>query len=367
MVLQGKGMYVWKIASCEAGDVNKISATARASGYTHVLIKIANGTAPYNVEYNTGIDHAARLSSALHNEGIQAWGWHYVYGTNPTGEASKAIQRIQETGVDGYVIDAESEYKQPGRRDAAKRFMSHLRSSLATFPIALSSFRYPSYHPELPWREFLEKVDYNMPQVYWMQAHNPGQQLIQSVRQFQAMVPFRPILPTGAAFGEHGWKPTAGEVLKFLETAKELKLSAANFWEWSHARDNTKLPDIWNTISDFRWEGPPKDIADLFIDALNAHDADKVAAFYTPTAVHISANRTIQGTAAISSWYKNLFSQMLPNATFNLTSLTGNGSHRHFQWTAAAPGGTIPNGSDTIGILNGKIGYHYSFFTVSKP
>lgn len=366
MVLKGKGMFVWKIANCEAGDVDRIAAIARGSGFTHVLVKIANEAAPYNIDPNTGVDLAASLTTALHRVGIQSWGWHYVYGSNPTGEANKAIQRIMETGVDGYVIDAESEYKQAGRREAAKRFMGLLRLSLPDFPMALSSYRYPSYHPELPWREFLDKVDYNMPQVYWMKAHNPEQQLKQSVRQFQMMVPFRPIIPTGAAFGEHGWKPTTGEVQLFLETAKELNLSAANFWEWSHARNNVKLPNMWETITSFRWDGPPKDIVDQFIDTLNTRSAEKVAAFYTPTAVHISANRTIQGTAAICDWYRNLFTEVLPGATFKLTSHTGTGTNRHFQWTATAPGGTIPNGSDTIGLLNGKIGYHYSFFTVTK-
>ena len=60
--------------------------------------------------------------------------------------------------------------------------MTRLRASLPTFPFALSSYRYPTLHPALPWEAFLEKCDYNMPQVYWMEAHNPSDQLVRCLR-----------------------------------------------------------------------------------------------------------------------------------------------------------------------------------------
>ena len=365
MTLEGKGFFTWKVPSCEGGDTDAIAALARSANYTHVLIKIANGILAYNIDPNTGTDYAIRLASSLHQQGIQSLGWHYVYGDNPTGEADIAIQRIQQVKVDGYVIDAEVEYKQPGKKQAAKTFMSKLRTSLPSFPIALSSFRYPSYHKELPWVEFLEKCDYNMPQVYWMKAHNAGVQLTESVRQFRAMIPYRPIIPTGAAFRESGWQPTPAEVLDFLQTAKSLNLSAANFWEWSDCR--AVLPDVWNVIRDFSWTGVPvqKDICEKYIDALNTHNPAQIVSLYTPTAVHVTPAQTIQGTAAITAWFNSLFTQSLPSAIFTLTGFSGTGISRHFTWTATSSGGKVSNGNDTFGLINDKIGYHYSFFTIS--
>ncbi len=366
MGLTGKGFFVWKVQACENGNVTEIAALAKAANLTHVLVKIANGTLPYNYDSSSNTDYAGMLVQALHAQGIQAWGWHYVYGSSPQAEASIAIQRIKELGVDGYVIDAESEYKKPGRRAAATQFMAQLRASLPNYPIALCSYRYPSYHPELPWREFLERCDLNMPQVYWMQAHNAGEQLTQSVRQFQAMTPYRPIIPVGAAFREYGWQPKATEVQEFLTTSKSLNLNAGNFWEWSDARSGN-LPNVWETIRDFNWSGQPipQDICQRYIHALNTHDANQVASLYNSNAIHITSAHSIQGIDAICGWYKQFFTQLLPDATFTLTNYTSADTSRHFNWTAASNQGKILNGNDTFGLVNEKITYHYSFYTIT--
>jgi hypothetical protein len=207
-----------------------------------------------------------------------------------------------------------------------------------------------------------------MPQVYWMQAHNAGDQLRRCVREFQAMAPFRPIVPTGAAFKEYGWKPAPGEVKDFLQTAQSLNLTSANFYSWDSSRATVQgLPEIWETIRDYSWGTPttPVDITNLLINALNTRNPDKVVNLYNPTAVHITAARTIQGHAAIRSWYQSMFNQLLPNAVFTLTGFTGSDSSRHFTWTAVSPQGQVQNGNDTLGLANGKIAYHYSFFNIS--
>lgn len=363
MALTGKGFFIWLIRSCEGGDVNAIAALAQQAQLTHVLIKVSHTTYSYNIE--EGIDLVPPLVQALRERQIQVWGWHYVKGDDPLGEANEAIERVQQLGLDGYVIDAEAEYKQEGKATAAKRFMSRLRSALPNLPIALSSYRYPSYHPQLPWREFLEKCDINMPQVYWKHAHNPASQLTRCIREFQAMTPYRPIVPTGAAFSEHGWQPTAEEVQEFLQTAQSFNLNAVNFYSWDSCR--AKLPEVWNLIRDYPWPSGtlPMDITMQYIDALNSHNPDQVISLYNPTAVHITAARTIQGWIALRTWFQSLFTQLLPEATFVLTSYTGSGNSRHFTWTATSSAGQVNNGNDTFGLLNGKIAYHYSFFTIT--
>jgi hypothetical protein len=363
MNLQGKGFFTWRLVVVEGGDPQAIVAQALAANLTHVLIKIANGILSYNIDPTTGLDRAQIVSRALRAQGVQVLGWHYVYGDNPIGEANIAIRRINEVGVDGYVIDAEQEYKRPGMRTSATRFMTHLRNALPTFPFALSTYRYPSYHPELPWREFLTYCDLSMPQVYWMQATNAGQQLIRCVNEYQAMTPYRPIVPTGAAFGEHGWKPTVSEVLEFLETAQSLNLPAVNFWEWSDAR--SRLLPIWDAIAAYPYGPKPQDISEQLIAALNSRDVSKIMQLYTPNAVHITSTRTIQGTNAISAWYNSLINQVLPNATFTLTGYTGSGNSRHFTWRAESTSGRVNNGNDTIGLAGDRIVYHYTFFTTT--
>jgi hypothetical protein len=367
MTLQGKGLFTWKIPNCEHGDPIAIAAAAKIASLTHVLLKIADGTLTYNGNWGIPNDLVTPVAQALRSLGIQVWGWHYVYGNDPLGEANRAIQRIRQFNLDGYVIDAEAEYKQDGKKTAARKFMNHLRSALPDLTIALSSYRYPSLHPQLPWREFLELCDLNMPQVYWMKAHNPGEQLARCVREFQSMTPTRPIVPTGSAFREHGWQPTSAEVLEFLQAAKNLNLNAVNFWEWSETRSGF-LPGVWEMIRDYPWStvSAPKDICEKYITTLNSRNLDQLLGLYTSTAVHITAARTIQGLDTIRSWYQQLLGQILPNAVFTLTGYSGTGNSRHLTWTATSSRGVVYNGNDTFGLLNDRINYHYSFFTVTR-
>lgn len=363
MTLNGKGFFIWKIPNCEEGQTQLIASLAKQSQLTHVLIKIADTNYSYNVV--NGNDLVPGLAAALRARHIEVWGWHYVRGYNPIGEAEKAIERVRELDLDGYVIDAEGEYKEPGKADAAKRFMGRLRFGLPDTRVALCSYRYPSYHPQLPWREFLEKCDLNMPQVYWMFAHNAGEQLGRCVREFQSLTPFRPIHPVGSAYQQSGWQSSSSEVLDFLDTAKSLNLNSASFYSWDSCR--ASLPEVWDTVAGYDWEGQPpeQDVTALYIAALNSHLPDSVVNLYVPAAVHVTGARTVQGQAALRVWYHALFNSLLPNAVFTLTGYTGTGNSRHFTWTAVSSNGSVLDGKDTFGLQNGRIAYHYSFFSIS--
>jgi len=362
MTLFGKGYYIWQIRNCEGGDANTIADLAEQSGYSHILIKIADGASAYNVDLSTGVDLVQPVAQALRSKGISPWGWHFLYGSNPSREADVAIQRLKQLDLDGYVLDAETQYEQPGKDQAAKTFMNNLRNALPSFPFALSSFRFPTFHPGLPWVEFLDKCDYNMPQVYWLKGHNPDQQLTRCVNEFQAIQPFRPIIPTGAAFTEYGWSPTPAEVTEFFQTARKLNLEAANFWEWSNTR--RYLPEVWTTIQNYSWLSEPVlDITQRWLLAMNSHDPNQVASLYNPDAVYVTGEQTIKGIQAIRTWYSNLFFQ-LPNAFFTLKSSSGSANRRHFVWKANSSQGNINEGNDTLGLFSGQIVYHYTFFQI---
>jgi glycerophosphoryl diester phosphodiesterase len=365
-MLKGKGMFIWRIQKCHNGNVNEILQKAVEANYSHVLIKIANGIYSYNYDWDKKIDLVPPLIKALKSKGIQAWGWHYLFGDQPGQEAQKAISRIRELGVDGFVLDAEGHYK--GKFSSAKTFMSQLKSTITDIPIALSSYRYPSYHPQLPWNEFLKKVDLNMPQVYWMHANNPGAQLKKSIAEFKNMKYTPPIFPTGAAYSEFGWMPKVAEIQAFMQKAKDLNLTGVNFWEWGSLHNY--LPGrYYQAICDFDWDSgikPPEDIAELYVEALNHHSKDKVWSLYRDKAVHITSERTIQGKSAIKSWYGSLFTQLLPDAKFTLAGFSGTGNIRHLNWTATSKSGNVQDGKDTLGLIDDKIAYHFSEFTVSK-
>ncbi len=360
MNLKGKGFYLWKIPSCEGGDPQAIAQTAHQAGLTHVLIKIANGIYDYNYDPTTKKDLIEPVANALHAKNIAVWGWHYVFGDLPKDEAKAAIRQVNRLPLDGYVIDAEGEYK--GKYTPCRIFMQELRNTLPDFPIALSSYRYPSYHMELPWTDFLNHCDINIPQVYWEQLHNPGDQLDRSISEFQTLItPVRPIIPTGAAYCAGGWCATQADVIEFLNRCVSRGLNAANFWSWDYCR--TKLPQIWEAIANFEWPtapNPEKSLIDKYIEFLNARNADHILDLYTDDAVHINASRTIQGKLFIKNYYQDYFTTIPSNSIFTLLSDSGNNETRHISWELRNGGSKTATATETFGISSNKIIYHYS-------
>ena len=369
MALEGKGFYIWKIKDCEGGKPARIASVAKAADLSHVLIKVADGAYTYNYDWDQQKDLVPPVANALRSMGIQVWGWQYVYGDYPSNEASIAVQRVNGLHLDGFVVDVEHQYKDAGKKKAAKTYMRELRNGIGNHvPVALSSYRFPSLHP-IPWNEFLERCDINMPQVYWMGAHNPGSQLSRTLQEFENLAHQRPIIPTGAAFTEHGWKPTVKDVEEFLIAARSHNLSAANFWEWWNCRVVLEPQHkIWDAIAHYDWSGgggPPQDITVRLIDAFNSRDPNTVANLYTERAVHVTSQRTIIGREKIRNWYHTFFNQHLPNGVFLLSGHSGTGNSRHMTWTAKSTAGKVDDGNDTLGLIDDKITYHYAHYTVS--
>ena len=367
MPLKGKGYFLWQIPKCDGGDAARIAARAKAAGLTHVLIKIADGsTWAYNYDPARKIDYVPPVAAALRSAGIQVWGWHYVRGDDPVGEARLGVQRTRALGLDGYVIDAEKEYKTVGKKVAAQRFMQELRAGLPNLPIGLSTYRYPQLHYQLPFAQFLERCDFAMPQVYFEFSHNPEEQLERSVAQYQALRPARPIFVTGPTYNHNAWRPSADEVTRFLAKTRELKIEAANFWAYDFATRTTMI-DLWDSVAAFDWPGADQvaDMPERLIGRLNQKDPSLVAGLYLENAAHVTGERTIVGQESVRSWYESLLGNILPNGSFAVTGKSGSGRTRQFTWTARSDRGSVSDGSDTLGLSGGRILYHYTSFTVS--
>ena len=373
-ILQGKGMYLWRIKNAEGGNPHQIAQTARDAGLTHVLIKVADGRGSYNTytvrngrEYFNapdGTDHVPALVAALRARGISPWGWQYIYGHYPSIEARKAIQRVKQFNLDGFVVNAEIEFEQGGMATPAKAYMRELRTGLPNTPIALSSYRYPNVHRAFPWETFLEYCDLNMPQVYWVRANNPAAQLLKSLHEFQSLKVWRPVFPTGAAYGEHGWRATPEQVTSFLHGVQNNGLAGCNFWEWSFARQKESV--LWDRVKAFPWEAGPgkEDIAIRYLDALNSNDPVRVTALYSQAGVHVTGQRSVQGPEGILEWYNTLFKETMPNAHFTITGHSQTENIKTLTWAAESSTGRVLDGKDSFGVKDDQIAYHYTFFTI---
>ncbi len=360
-VLQGKGFYIWQIKQCEGGNIDAIAELAQEAGLTHVIIKVADRGQVY--QKNQAL--AGQLTQALRARGVSPWGWQFVCGDDPKAEAQAAVQQIKNLGLDGFIVNAEGQYKEPGKAEAARTYMHTLRGAFPDRPIGLSSYRFPSYHAGLPWQAFLENVTLNLPQAYWQGSHNPALQLRRSLREFVGMTPIRPIVPTGPAFSTLDWAPTSSEILAFMNAVRDSNLSGVNFWSWSAARQY----GYWDTIANYQWQTPPppdKDIAETFVNSLNTRNLDEVLKLYSTDAEHVSAAASEQGLEGVRTWYDQLFQKILPNASFTLTGFSGKGASRHVTWTAVSSAGQVQDGNDALKLADGKIKYHYTVFTITR-
>jgi len=235
--LIGGGAFIWQVKRLvdALNGYDVLAGAIEQWRLTHVLIKIADGTYPYNYDWETKEDFALGLVLALRvlYPECQLWGWQYVYGDNPMGEATQAIDRFKALDLDGFAINAEAQYKIGDKEIQAKVYMARLLDGLGEdVPIALSSYRVPSAHP-IPWREFLAHCDIAMPQVYWM-GGDPIYNLNWTEEEYQQLFEElgfeREMVYTGSFFGEAGWTASANEVMAFVDACQERGYTW-NAWE----------------------------------------------------------------------------------------------------------------------------------------
>jgi hypothetical protein len=235
-----RGFYLWNIPNCENGDPAVIAGTAVNAGLSDVFVKVADGPYRFNVT-EKGRDLVPDVVAALRAVGVRVWGWQYVYGYNPAAEAKVAAARINELKLDGFIVDAEQEMKKNGA-SAATRYLKDLRAATRELELAVSSYRFPHYHMDFPWAPYLTYCDVNMPQVYWLQAHNSADQTRICFERFRSMSQL-PIMPTGPAWKENGWRPSLSEIQEFERVSASFGAPLVSYWSWEHCRRD--LPELW--------------------------------------------------------------------------------------------------------------------------
>jgi hypothetical protein len=361
MSVTGKGFYIWQISRIAGGNPATIAGFAQAAGIDHVIIKVADGKYTYGI--SKGVDLVPGLVGQMRARGIKVWGWQYVYGASPKAEADKAVARVKQLNLDGFVVDAEGQFKADGMAIQAEKYMKQLRAGLPNHVIALSSYRYPSVHKAFPFTTFLKYCDIAMPQVYWQGSSNSAEQLVKSYNEYKNLNPSRPYIPTGSAYSYGDWTATPAQVTAFLGKAKELGLKGANFWEFQTARDNGG--GLWNAIQNFDWKTggtttPPVNdtgftkedqVYQAYIEALNQGDATAVASLFDGDyGKLVIGNQLLNSNTAIKDWYQAFFQNTLVGASFTLNSNSNMGDMNRLVWNAITKDGKKFTGQDFLAV-----------------
>ncbi len=269
-MLRGKGYFIWQIERC-ADNAAELVTRARQAELGHVIIKIADGDKIYPINDPDGSAEALTQAGieALRAAGVDVWGWTFVYGSDPdpVSQARRLVQRMHHFQLSNVVINAEKLGGNLWTADNATRFMEELiegldRAGIQQPTFALSSYRYPSYHPDFPFDEFMEHCQIAMPQVYWVALNggDPLRNLQDAFDEYTQRYPTKQFIPTGAAYGEWQvfrgerfyWEAQPDQVTMFLNQCAALDFPGVNFWSWQHAWARRPL---WEAIAAHPYKG----------------------------------------------------------------------------------------------------------------
>lgn len=271
----GKGMFLWMLYRLAGGDMVLLAETLKKEGYNWVCVKVVEGRLifnplPRNKEVPSQQELLAVLAPALKERGIELhlWGWYYgsTYGLidQTTIEAQNTLDQIEKWRPLSFQFNFEHWWKRIKSRSRAvsllEKVINGMRATNDTIPdipIAVSSYKFPSYHQELPWDIFARYVDYWCPQVYWEQAHNPKSQLERSVKEYLGLAKL-PIVPAGSAYSSSDgtWSPTVDDIEEFNLAVVEMGLPAIYWWEYEYIERN----QAWReeiAIHDWEFPTPP--------------------------------------------------------------------------------------------------------------
>jgi hypothetical protein len=231
--LEGQGMWIWYLSQSNGGSIASIAAQAHAAGVRTLFIKSSDGASNYWSQFSP------QLVQELHANGLEACAWQYVYGTNPKGEAALGAEAVAN-GADCLVIDAEAEYE--GHYAAAQAYITELRAKIGpTYPLALASFPYVSYHPSLPYSVFLGPggAQYNAPQMYW-KAIGASVDTVYANTYIGNRIYARPIFPLGQTYEG----VSSADLMRFREEAPLYGATGISFWDWQETS-----PSGWTTLA----------------------------------------------------------------------------------------------------------------------
>lgn len=254
----GKGMWIWEIWNCEDGNLDSAVERLKGSGVTWVAVKLGDSNSPWDRTGQTLYAWASRyggfdaVTDTFHNNGIKVYGWQYVYGKSEwsgagvlSTEADVTNEILDLPGIDGFIIDTESEFEVPGMAAAAAKYLSVVRSVHPKSFVALTSFARIDGHP-MPWTIFLAGCNANMPQAYWALRPTSVQYEFDAMKsQFETweqiwidegyISSIKPIVPIGCenSQSEDNYRMKYGDIQHFCDSCQAAGYVGVSLWDFA--------------------------------------------------------------------------------------------------------------------------------------
>jgi hypothetical protein len=243
----GKGMWIYLPDKTEGGNVPAIIAKAKATGLTHLYVRMGSAWDGFNVA-----PFMDKILPAAHAAGIKVIGWDFpkLDPMGPDIERAKAM--INHTAPGGHRIDAFSpdiESPAEGTRltpENAKRYGAALREVAgADYTLIVTVPRPSKERPTHPYNEIVAGYDAIAPMIYWLDRQPDTD--VAGAMQFLSKYNV-PIYPVGQAYDgapEGGRKgvPPPDELWRFMRFAEKHGAAGVSFWSWQAADQRA-----WNAV-----------------------------------------------------------------------------------------------------------------------
>ena len=178
----GKGIWIWKIydtdddGKIDSGNLPSVIEKTKSAGIRWVVIKFGDGsdywpTNPERKLYKWFKKNNYTLSDIIngfHNAGIKIFGWHYVYGDDPTEEADVSNKILNISGIDGLIIDVEPWEKHwGGNPEGEEEKLELIRDEHPHDFIAYTTYARSGGDIDDYYKVYSRYCDAVMPQAYW--------------------------------------------------------------------------------------------------------------------------------------------------------------------------------------------------------
>jgi hypothetical protein len=245
----GKGMWIYLPEKTEGGNVAAIIAKAKATGLTHLYVRMGSAWDGFNVA-----PFMDRILPAAHAAGIKVIGWDFPK-LDPMGpDIERAREMINYTAPGGHRIDAFSpdiESPAEGTRltpDNARRYGAALREVAGPdYTLIVTVPRPSKERPTHPYNEIVAGYDAIAPMIYWLDRQPDTD--VAGAMQFLSRYNV-PIYPVGQAYdgspeGGRRGVPPPDELWRFMRFAQLHGAAGVSFWSWQAADQRA-----WNAVKE---------------------------------------------------------------------------------------------------------------------
>lgn len=237
----GKDVFLW-VPQRMGKTPDELAKLIRNMNIGSVNIKFHDGIDDQSTYYSNYFKTSPLIDfvNKFREYGIGVNGWCAIYPNSISytrGEIDIAKKVIDIYQPDSWSLDIEGRWDGSGDKNLARKYCSAIKTAYPDLKIGMCSYRLPSQHPGVPWKDFLEFCDFHFPQVYWVEAHNPAQQLQKSYDELMKMKEM-PYFPAGSAYPSGKWSPTVSDFVEFFDMAKKLKCPGISLWELKYIVNN---------------------------------------------------------------------------------------------------------------------------------